>query len=177
MRKIMLILFVLVLACFFLKADSVRAQAKNICTFEGEGAKYRAKATPEELKEKPWLFGNGKGIYLLRSDKSDSGGPVKPEEKRNLIVAGYFGWDDNEGTWDKKAKYKWEVYNQKATKELKNVAPHLSWIAPAYNPSSEAANTYTVTCWAEVKYVGIEAGKKKEGIRKEGVSWILWVEK
>ena len=178
MRKFFRILFVLILVPLFLGANLAFAQEqKNICTFKGVGAKYRANATPEELKEEPWLFGNGKGIYLLRSDKSDSGGQVKPGEERNLIVAGYFGWDDSEGTWDKKVKYKWEIYNQKVTKEIKNNSPGLSWTAPSYNPASEAANTYTITCWAEVKYIEIEKGKKTEEVKREGVSWILWVEK
>jgi hypothetical protein len=177
MRKFFRILFLLVLVSLFFEAGSPFARAENICTFKGVGAEYRAKATQEELKKEPWLFGNGKGIYLLRSDKSGSGGQVKPGEKKSLTVAGYFGWDDHEGTWDRKVKYKWEIYNQKVTKEIKNDSPALSWTAPAYNPTSEAANTYTVTCWAEVKYIKSEQEKKVKEIRKEGVSWILWVEK
>ena len=70
MRKILPILLVLVIGFIFLQVDSVDAENKNICTFKGVGAKYRAKATPEELKEKPRIPVNpSEGIRFVVPQK------------------------------------------------------------------------------------------------------------
>lgn len=142
---------------------------ENYATFPGQGIKYRDKATPQELEKEPWLFGNGRGLYVLRSPDSDSGGPVKAGTVKNLILSGYYGWDDKEGKWSRDLRFEWTIYNQKKEVKIENNNFIYTWKAPEYNPASEAANTYTITGW-----VFVREGDKEV---KEGVSWIIWIEK
>ena len=142
---------------------------ENYATFPGQGIKYRDKATPQELEKEPWLFGNGQGLYVLRSPDSDSGGPVKAGEVKNLILSGYYGWDDNESKWSRDIRFEWTIYHRKKEARIENNNYLYAWKAPDYDSSSEAANTYTITGWVFVKQ-----GDKEV---KEGVSWILWIEK
>ncbi|MBI2447298.1 MAG: hypothetical protein HYV48_02025 [Candidatus Omnitrophica bacterium] len=144
----------------FLGSSIKQVIGKNIAVYEWEGTVYKDKPTQEELAKEPWLFGNGKGLYLLRANTADEGGPVKPGESRNLTVAGYFGWDEGENKWERDVRYEWQIYNQGKSEKIEG-------------PASEAANTYTSTCWSYIKHKEGEEVKEE----KEDVSWILWVEK
>ena len=105
-------------AIIFLCVSVVIAE-ENYATLPGEGIRYRDKATPEELAKEPWLFGNGKGLYVLRSPNSDSGGSIKPGEVRNLILSGYYGWDD-EIKWNRDIHFEWTIYNTKNETKIEN---------------------------------------------------------
>lgn len=164
---------VLFLACVAALAFVLPLAAKSICVYNWEGAIYKDKPTEAELKEQPALFGNDRGLYLLRSDKTDDGGPAKPGEVRNLIAAGYYGWDEGNSSWEKNVEYRWYVYNRRKKERIEGADTcKYAWTAPVYDPSSEAANTYTVTCVATV----VRKDGDKANEVKEGISWILWVE-
>lgn len=154
---------------FLFVCITVALAGENYATFPWQGIKYKDKATPQELEKQPWLFGNGKGLYVLRAPESDSGGPVKAGEVKNLILSGYYGWDDSESKWSRSVRFEWTIYNRKKETKIDNNNFIYTWKAPEYDPSSEAANTYTITGWVFVKH-----GDKEV---KEGVSWILWVTK
>ncbi len=169
-----LLLIMMGMGIVFLGSNAGQVMGKNIAVYEWEGTVYKDKPTKEELEKEPWLFGNGKGLYLLRANTADEGGPVKQGVVKNLTVAGYFGWDEGEDKWERDVRYEWQIYNQGKNEKIEGAnSQKYVWAAPKYNPASEAANTYTITCWAYVKH---KEGKEiKE--EKEGVSWILWVEK
>ena len=113
-------------------------------------------------------------MYLLRSDETDDGGPVKSGEVRNLIAAGYYGWDSPEHRWGRKPEYKWYVYNRQKKERIDIANTHTyEWKAPAYDSSSDAANTYCITCMVSVK---LWKGEKVKTF-KEGITWVLWVQK
>lgn len=179
---------------------------KNWATFDWVGVKYWNKPTSQEKEKYPWLFGNGKDLYVIRSTKSDSGGAVIPGEKLTLVVAGYYGWDDESTQWLKEVKYEWVLYKQKVI-EKKEVtypekiiganSPTLVWEVPPYHEDKgealtvEANNTYTITCWVTVKYKGevlemrmpVLPEEREKELKKdihearEGISWIFWIEK